>query len=286
MTLPTFFIIGAQRSGTTSLYHYIGQHPEIFMPPVKEPRYFALEGQRPTFKGPYPKDSPMTPDRAGYEALYAAGATARARGDGSTWYLFEPGAAERIRAAVPEARIIAILRQPAERAYSNYLICRSLGIEPLDGFEAAMAAEPERTAQGWGNPWYYFQKGLYFRQLKRYFTLFPENRISVHLYDDFVAAPTRVLRHVFAVVGVDPDVECDVGARLNTSPRGAAPPPGPLRRLAAVFGGRGPSTDATGRGEASAMPRDARRALTDRYREDITDLGRLIGRDLTQWLAE
>jgi hypothetical protein len=285
MTLPTFFIVGAQRSGTTSLYHYLAQHPEIFMPAVKEPRFFALEGRRPQFKGLYPTDSPMTPDRASYEALYEGAAPAQARGDASTWYLYEPVAARRIRETLPEARIIAILRRPAERAYSNYLICRSLGIEPLKSFEAALAAEPERRKLGWGNPWYYFQKGLYCEQLERYFALFPADRISVHLYDDLVDGPANLLRRIFEFLGVDPSVECDTSERHNESRDGAPRHQTPVRQLTSILGARRSSAGKEERKIASNIPSNTRRVLIDRYRADIRNLEGLIGRDLNHWLS-
>src|SRR5262245_28683977 len=111
MTLPTFLIIGAGRSGTTSLYHYLRQHPEVFMSPVKEPIYFAL-GPNLVFTGPaadWVLDQ-AAKTREEYEALFAGVTNEKAIGEASPRYLASPDAAGRIRETIPEARLVAILR--------------------------------------------------------------------------------------------------------------------------------------------------------------------------------
>ena len=116
---PNFFIIGAGKSGTTSLYHYLKQHPQIFMSPVKEPKYFAFAGQRLNYTGP--GDARIVPEttttREAYLDLFREAGDQSAVGEASTVYLGPiNGTAQRIAQQVPEARIVAILRQPADRA--------------------------------------------------------------------------------------------------------------------------------------------------------------------------
>ncbi|MGQ9662575.1 MAG: sulfotransferase domain-containing protein [Kiritimatiellia bacterium] len=134
MTLPNFLIVGAPKAGTTSLFDYLGQHPEVYTPPVKEPCFFS--SGLPAF----------THDLAEYEALFAGQTTQTAIGEASTTYLYDPDAARRIHDLLPEARIIIMLRNPAERAYSEWAYnALQLACEPLS-FEAALEAEEERAA--------------------------------------------------------------------------------------------------------------------------------------------
>ena len=140
MRWPTFLIIGAGRSGTTSLYHYLGQHPDIFMSPVKEPGFFAYEDETRPLIGAYGEaELPgYSTRREDYEALFADVSVETAAGEASVDYLYLPRAARRIRRHVPQARLIAILRQPADRSHSQFWARVASGREPLTDFEEAL----------------------------------------------------------------------------------------------------------------------------------------------------
>ena len=144
MTLPNFVIIGAARSGTTSLYRYLSEHPDVFTSPVKETNYFAWEAERPP-EGSAPIPEQMYPIRvaAAYRALFDAVSGQRAIGEASPRYLHVPGVPERLAAELPDVRLVAILREPARRAYADYMVRRRKGIESRS-FEALIEAEAPR----------------------------------------------------------------------------------------------------------------------------------------------
>ena len=154
MPTPSFLIVGAQKSGTTSLYHYLSQHPQVFMSSVKEPNFFAFEGQQVDYRGPAGQPASINlysvTDWDDYQRLFADAGAAVALGEASTLYMAVPGTAERIRQRIPDVRIIAILRDPVDRAFSSYLHCRRTGREPYAEFETALQHERERIADNWG----------------------------------------------------------------------------------------------------------------------------------------
>ena len=295
--LPTFLIVGAAKSGTTALYHFLRQHPQVFMSPEKEPAFFAFEGSRPRFRGPYDESriNATSVWRADdYEGLFRGAASRLAVGEASTQYLYYPAAPERIARKLRDVRLVAILRQPAERAYSHYLMVLRDGREWLS-FEDALRVESERIAQGWywGR---YRDYGYYYAQLKRYFDLFPRERIRVYAYDDLVADPRAVVRDLLAYLGVDPDVSMDLSGRPNVSGILANPLwrllwartngvrallrphlPRELRhRVGDFFASR--------RMIRPKLQEETRRVLTEGYRDDILRLQDLIDRDLAAWL--
>lgn len=296
--LPNFLVIGAAKAGTTSLYRYLEQHPDVFMSAIKEPRFFALEGRPVEFCGP--GDERVYDETAttleGYRRLFARAGRARAVGEASVLYLPHPRAAAAIAGRIPDARLIVVLRNPAERAYSAFLYRTRDGYEPLRTFEAALADEPRRIAAGWYYGWHYRDQGFYHRHLRRYFERFDRARIRVHLHEDLVRDPLGVVRDLFAFLGVDPDFRPDVSVRHNPSgrPRNA--------RIQRWLTRRHPLKEAIKRVvpeqwghrviarvqrvnlERPPLRPDTRAALTDGYREDVRQLEALLGRDLSHWL--
>ena len=220
MTLPNFLIIGAAKSGTTALYNYLRQHPQIYMSPVKEPRHFAFDAQDLDFRGPgdaqLHRSSVLDP--AQYEALFA-GATAahRAVGEASPVYLCSPKAAGKIQARLPQAKLIAILRHPVERAYSHYLHLIRDGVEPLTDFAQALAAEPQRARDNWEYRWRYKELGLYSQQLQRYLAAFDRRQLKIYLYEEFDQEPKRVLQDIYRFLGVAEEFSADTSVRYNAS---------------------------------------------------------------------
>jgi hypothetical protein len=209
-------LIGAQKAGTTTLYHILRRHPEIFMSPVKEPNYFAradaAQDRPPTARTPnYEIDWPS------YLRLFAPARPGQECGEASPAYLYSAAAPGEILERLPEVKLVAILRDPVERAYSNYLHCVRKGVEPLPSFEEALAAEPARIASGWGPNWHYRAKGLYAEQLARYLTFFPPAHVKVLIYERFREAPAPSVREMFAFLGVDPEFSADLSTRHNVT---------------------------------------------------------------------
>src|SRR5436309_11753413 len=144
MTLPNFLIIGAAKAGTTSLYHYLRQHPDIYMSPVKEPAYYAsasVAARSGRSRG--------IRTRAAYERLFAAAGAERARGEASPQYLNDDAAPDRIAADLRDVRLIVSLRNPVDRAYSSYL------------GRVAGGTERRRVDEAMRRGTYYFDSSLY-----------------------------------------------------------------------------------------------------------------------------
>jgi hypothetical protein len=321
MRYPTFLVIGAAKSGSTSLHDYLGQHPDIFMSRTKEPNFFSFDGATPEFR--YPAECLIQggaarsrlrnatlgnriSSLAEYQRLFAKVTAQRAVGESSVNYLYSMAAPRLIKESLPGVRLVAILRNPADRAYSRFLHARRDGMEPLSDFAAALDAETQRIAEGYAPVWHYRQRGYYHQQLARYYGLFDRERIHVILYDDFCRDPLGQIQGLFRFLDVDPTFVPDMSRRLNVSgkPLLAARSwllddllntPNPvksfarwllpdralesIRRQIMRFNSRSVPSPAP-----CPMPPDLRRRLLDDYRSDILQLQDLIGIDLSRWL--
>ncbi|HLE26390.1 MAG TPA: sulfotransferase [Thermodesulfobacteriota bacterium] len=296
MLIPNFLIIGSSRCGTTSLYRYLKQHPQIYMSPVKEPSFFSYEGMKPNHRGPSDEKFNRTAVTKieDYGALFKDVTTETAIGEASTNYIYNPKASERINHYIPNARLLAILRHPVERAYSSFLYLIRDGREPLRDIAQAIEEEPQRIRQNWAPIWNYKHMGFYYDQLKRYFDQFDRSQIRVYLYDDFSTNPSRLLQDIFQFIGVVDTFVPDTSLRHNVSgiPRSRVLhklltqqsmikysverliPEGWRRRLSLQKRNLIRPT----------LPADLRRQLIEEYREDILKLQELIQRDLSKWL--
>ena len=312
--LPNFFIVGAGKAGTTSLHSYLRQHPQIYMSPVKEPGYFASEIRAEKLSGPLrrhlavqslalPKilndGAPFNPygwlaaEWQDYERLFQA----RERRDGHRGslggLLVVRHAAANIHARLPGARIIMILRDPAERAFSQYLHQLSVG---LTGATFRQHLEPcARSGRAKLSHLYPFLEiGLYCDQVRRFLDLFPREQIRIYWYEEAWRQPANLLADVFRFLNADGTFRPDLSrqAHQRRAPRFVdlhrflkrfglwyplkALVPAGLRPLLQKFAFR--------RGRSLAMDPDDRRYLVDYYRDDIQHLAALLDRDLSAWL--
>ena len=217
-TFPNFFIIGAARSGTTSLEEYLCQHPDIYITTKKESHFFAAEELPPVFTGPGDDrlNERVIRDEETYTRLFVDQQRTKAIGETSVFYLCYPGSAERIAQAVPEAKIIVILREPVARAYSAYMFLKRDGRETL-AFAEGLEREEERKQQDFEPMWWYKELGLYYNQVKHYLDVFGPERVKVLLYEEMYANPADVLRDVFAFLGVKEDIVVNTSIRYNLS---------------------------------------------------------------------
>jgi len=300
--LPNFLIIGAAKSGTTSLYNYLRQHPDVFMPVVKEPRFFAYAEDSPAMEGP---GDVRTNEAAGavytldaYRQLFADATTETAVGEASPNYLYSAAAPRLIREHLPEVQLIAILRHPVERAYSHFLHLVRSGREPLRDFGAALDAEPERIAAGWEWSWHYHRMGYYGEQLARYLEHFDRDQLTVYLFDEFKADPVALTQDLFRVLGVDAAFVPDTSMRYEKSgvpksdrfQRFLLNPDHWVRRLARYLMPEALRERLLIRMknvnlEKPPLEPDVRERLMAAYRDDILRLQKLIDRDLSAWLA-
>ena len=296
--LPSFIVIGAARSGTTALYRFLRQHPRIFMSRNKEPNFFAFEGQALDYRGPgaeFVNNSVASLEA--YRALFQDAPEDSVIGEASPLYLYSPHAPSRIQARVPDARLVAILRNPVEQAYSHYLYARKEMIEPERDFLRALDAQDERRAAHWQPLFQYVDFARYNVQLRRYFERFDRAQLKLFLYEDFVADPLGVTQEIFRFIGVDDTFVPDVSERSNEGgiPRSAllqavVMRPNMASKLAGALlpqGVRRRIRDAISRANVKRdeIPADARERLRGELVENILDLQALIGRDLSPWLA-
>ncbi len=303
MTMPHFLVIGAAKAGTVSLYHYLQQHPQIYMSPVNETNFFALAGLdvNAWFHGPHDREAVAQHcihTLADYQALFAQARPDHCVGESSPLYLYSHTASAQIKQHVPQVKLIAILRQPTLRAFSNFCHYRRAGLEPLPDFAQALAAEPERIARKWG-PWpfwHYQQLGFYAEQLERYYQLFDRTQIFVCLHDDLQTNPTQLWSQLFTFLGVDTSFTPDVSVKHNIGgePRSQAlyalmTRPNALKQ---IFNALTPMRarrwlrDRIHNANVAQPLLDTavRQQLNRTYQADILKLQRLIGRDLSHWL--
>ena len=311
---PNFFVVGAGKAGTTSLHRYLAQHPQIYMSPVKEPCYFAAEVRAETLSAPVQKHvrlqsrslaavlddgrptSPMgwlAGEWEEYLRLFQQVKDERAIGESSAIYLWSKSAPAKIRAQVPEAKIVMILRSPAERAFSQYLHQVSVGLTRApfhEHLEQCLKAAP--ATMGIHHP--FLEIGLYTEQVKRYLEHFPREQIRIYWYEEAWSEPARMLRDLFGFLDVDPEFQPDFSHRSHAR---RAPRYRtlhfllkklslwyPLRALVPSAFGPRMKAFAFRQGQAIEMDPADRRRLVDYYREDIGKLAALLNRDLSDWL--
>jgi len=292
MPWPNFLIIGAMKSGTTALYFFLKQHPQVFVSPIKEPNYFIAGGEAtfPQIEGARRNIS----DLDTYLELFNGASEAVAIGEASHSYLYYSQAIERIRADIPDVRLICILRNPAERAYSHFLFHVRDGREQIKDFSQAIREEENRISSGcqFGH---YLRRGFYFQQLQKYFAVFPSNQIYVCLYDDLITEPVYLIQKIYQFLGIDSSFTPEVTTRRNPSgiPKNQLihnllVKPNPVKSfLQPLLPQRIYRIATTWRDRnliKPEMPADLKQELIRLYRDDILQLQDLIRRDLSCWL--
>lgn len=216
---PDFLLIGAPKAGTTALFRTLSEHPQVFASPVKEPRFFICSGSRPHFPCPAGKSHSETityPDKDYLELFKACPDHAKA-GEASTPYLHDPGAAANAFEKVPAARIIAVLRHPVDRAYSQWLHLRHDGFETSADFETAWMLESEYKSRGWRSDFYLKERGLYAEQLERWLDYYPREQVLILFYEDWLNHPRETLGLVCKHLGIDDFESPSLSARNVTS---------------------------------------------------------------------
>lgn len=292
MAMPNFLIIGAMKSGTTALYYYLEQHPQIFMSPVKEPNFFCYEERENS-------DSKAITRIEAYQNLFKNVSDEKAIGEASHCYLYNPKAVARIQNYLPDAKFIAILRNPVDRAYSHFLHTVRDGTEPLTDFAQALREEKTGVHQN-RDCLDYVGRGRYYEQLKRYFDAFGREQVKVYLYEDLSNTPVDTLQDAFRFLGVDDSFVPDVSLRRNVSGFSKYKTldeflrrPSPVKDALKMYLParlRWPLSKAfdylktRNLSEPAAMQSEVRRQLVGVYREDILKVQELLQRDLASWL--
>jgi hypothetical protein len=191
---PNFFIVGAQKAGTTSLYFYLKDIPQVYMSPLKEPFYFAPHAV-------HNSASDIIRDKKEYLRLFEKANGHIAIGEASPIYLWDPDAPKLIHQTVPHARIIMILRDPIERAYSIYLEkVRYSGVK--SSFYDELMRDYKSQEKLYGKSQLYVEFGMYYEQVKRYFDIFGREQVKVIVFEEFVQHPEQIVNEVLAFLGV------------------------------------------------------------------------------------
>jgi hypothetical protein len=298
--LPNFLIAGAAKSGTTSLYYYLKQHPEVFMSPVKEPN-FLLASAKKNMNGPgdirWASQAVKTFDD--YLKLFTKGVGKKAIGEASVTTLFHfKQTIPSIHRYIGNPRIIIILRDPVESVYSTYNYMVRQGIETCS-FEKALSQEGEKKRMGYTGGWLYKESRLYSGQVRA----FQENfsRVTVFLYDDLKRNPAALVQLVYEFLGVDPNFVPDMKHVYNVSgiPRIFAlnalfVKPKRLHKMARTMGGAILGKDwwvklrdrlwSMNLEKPKPIPSEIEQELRHYFRDDIIKLQEYIGRDLSAWL--
>ncbi|HSZ07374.1 MAG TPA: sulfotransferase [Steroidobacteraceae bacterium] len=313
--LPNFFIVGAPKAGTTSLYDYLAQHPQVFMCPLKEPNYFASEFRLENFTGEgrakmtramgtlaaylqgdrrERRFGGLVANWDDYVSLFKEVSNELAIGEATPVYLWSPTAPHNIAMRIPNAKIIVILRNPVDRAYSQYLHMVTVGYTRKSfkqEIQESMAPRPINATPSWP----LLEFGRYWEQIHRYCNAFPRSQIHIALYEDLANAPGLLLEDLFSFLGVDSAFTPSL-SRHHLQP--IVPKLGAtsyylkkwrvwpyLRKLAPQpLGPRLHKLLVRSR-DSLMMESDDRAFVTNYYREDIEKLAGLLGRDLSAWLA-
>ena len=296
---PNFFIVGAPKCGTTALYRYLRLHPNIYMPTKKEPHFFARD------LGSYPAIKTLED----YTALFMGAEPRHHRvGEASVYYLRSAVAIPNILAFNPEARIIAMFRNPVEMVHSFHSQLLYWSEEIVTDFETAWRLQEPRR-RGLDLPpksrgaflLQYAEMAQFGSQAERLFSVVPAGQAKLILYDDFAASPRQVYSEVVEFLGLPPDERTEF-PRINDNKRAKVtwlrnfirkPPPvlrEAYREVKARVGRK--RLDAIRQGVIERLTVKERRdplsaafraELVDVFRDEVALLSRLLGRDLSHW---
>jgi hypothetical protein len=297
---PNLFIVGAPKSGTTALYEYLRTHPNIFMSPVKEPHFFAKD------LGTYPRIKTLED----YTDLFAASTPEHLRvGEASVYYLRSTTAIANIHQFNPDARIIAMFRNPVDMVYALHSQLLYVSEESASDFETAWRLQ-ERRSRGLDLPArsrgsflvQYAQVGQLGSQTARLLSIFPRAQVKLILYDDFIASPSSVYSEVIEFLGIPHDNRTAF-PRINENKRAKVawlrnflrkPPPtlrSALRGVKQAIGEEGISAVKrkvlalnTVQERRPALTPELRAELVQTFRDEVHLLSRLLNRDLSHWV--
>jgi hypothetical protein len=302
VALPDFFVAGVPKAGTTALHAALARHPALYMSTVKEPKFFLTDGPPPAQGGPgdaktYREHVWRRPD---YEALFDPASAGQLRGESTPFYLYNRAAQQQIRAQVPAAKLIVVLRDPVERAHSNWTHLWSAGLDPIGDFVQACGEEERRIEAGWAEFWHYKALGRYGEQLQHLYRLFPRDQILVFRYRAMIERPAQTLDQICAFLGVPQGVLTEL-PRENVT---AHPDPTLRHRAVAKTLRAGHQVTAALPGhvgsslidrlerilQQDAAPRrpltwEERQALIPRFEADIALLESVTGQEFGDWLA-
>ena len=296
--LPNFLIVGASRCGTTSLYHYLKEHPDVFMSSIKEPSFILSQFSKVPKNGIGDDRKKYIGNFDDYGKLFEKAGDKKAIGEASSENLYHyERAIPTIQKFFGDPKIIIAIRNPVEKAYSAYTFLVSENREYLT-FEEGLAQEEKRRQEGWGQIWFYKDAGFFARQVKAYLEGF--SHVKICLFDDLKKNPLALVQDAYRFLGVDSNYVPDVRMKYKTSgiPRSKSVNkffvlPTPMRRLARTVGKLVFGEDGWIKRRdrlkdklyaKHEMNPETRKTLENVFRDDIMELQILIQKDLSHWL--
>jgi hypothetical protein len=310
---PDFFIVGHAKCGTTALYEMLSQHPQIYMPSVKEPMFFARNPAPPASgsrRASFEQTGRRSESLEDYLALFAGARADQRAGEASTFYLWSEQAPARIAAARPDARIIAIFREPASFVRSLHLQAVQNHAEPQKDLRKAIALEEQRRhgrriprSAHWPRALMYTERVRYVEQLRRYHDVFPREQVLVLIYDDFRSDNDASVRRVLRFLDVDDGVSLEAS---EANPTVAMRSLHVDRMIRGVRAGRGPLSGAAKAAVRGVTPAGLRtrllralqprvlygdprppdeafmQELRGRFKGEVQALSEYLGRDLVK----
>jgi hypothetical protein len=304
--LPQFVIAGAPKAGTTALHGALATHPGLYLSPVKEPKYYMTDGRPPRRSDQRgPGDAHSAGEwiwrREDYLALFDGAPPGAVRGESTPFYFYDRAAQARLAADVPAVLVVVVVRDPVDRAYSNWVHLRADGLEPEADFLAAVRKEEERIAAGWAPFWHYRGLSRYGAQLRDLLRHLPRQQVFLLRYRELVDSPRATLDRVSAFLGVAPGVAHTV-APENVKPYvpdtrhyrllaplvragaelGAHLPPRVWRQVSRPLVAGLHSRHAS----RPHLPAEARREVLEPLLEDIALLEDLTGRSFADWKGD
>ena len=299
---PDALIIGAPKAGTSALHVALAQHPQIYASPVKEPKYFMCwDAPPPAYRGP--GDGHSNQEwiwrREEYEALFRGAPDDAIRLESTPFYMYAPTARRRITEELPAAKLIIIVRDPIDRAYSNWMHLWVDGLEPISDFEDAWRAEDSRVATGWAPFWHYRRLGRYGEQLADLFSRVERERVLVLRYWQLVSQPNETLNRTTRFLGIAEDRVTSIppdNARPFVEPGVRASVLGRVIRAGAAAGrylpprvwrqASEPVVNLLQRGGPIQRPKlaaEQRKALLGDCADDISLLEQTLGESFEDW---
>ena len=300
--LPDFLLVGAPKAGTTALHAALAGHPGLFLSGVKEPKYYLCgDSPPPAYRGPGDAHSnrEWVWQRQRYLDLFGTAREDQLAGESTPFYLYHRDARRRIAADLPRAKLVAVLRDPVDRAYSNWQHLWVDGLEPVGDVVEAARREQSRVDEGWAPFWHYRGLGMYGRQLADLYEHFPREQVLLLRYRELIDDPHATLNRVARFLGVAEDVVTEIpsgNSRPFVTPGARTRVLGPVVRAGATAGQffppqawRAVSRPLVGqlhqRGDA-ARPRltpEQSATLRAPFLEDIALLEELTGESYADW---
>ncbi|MDZ7798997.1 MAG: sulfotransferase [Patescibacteria group bacterium] len=304
-----FFIVGVAKSGTSSMHNYLQQHPKIFMSPVKETYFFSKDLRIENFKGKIKKNKKVNKKKyfsnsllpqvqqifikniEDYYQIFREAKNEKILGESCPGYLYSQLAAKEIYQYNPKAKIMIMLRDPVERAYSNFMMQLENGLLKTDYFLEEVKKDYNQNDKGWGRSHLFIESGLYYKPVKRYLDLFPQNNVKIILFNDFIKKTNLVLSQVCDFLDIEKFNFMTKKAHMKSqkpkflflynqvinlaqSANLLKIVPESLReRIKKMF-----------MKEKPKLTEEERKTLRPYFKEDILKLQNLIGKDLSDWL--